>query len=138
MIYDPAQPIYIIFNAINALVEYARAAKSELNQSQTINLTLIILNRQRTFKDNIRAWKCTNQAYKTWDNFKHDFREAHLELRETGGIIDKLGFHNSNSIVEQMMARLKTDEDKHTVTAKQHASELASANQANTTMESQM
>ena len=54
-IYDTAQPIDIIFNAINDLVEYARAAEAELPQSQTINLALIILNRQQIFKDNIRA-----------------------------------------------------------------------------------
>ena len=81
MIYNPAQPIYIIFNAIYDLVEYARAAEVELTQRQTINLALDILNRQQIFKDNTRAWKYTNQAYKTWDHFKHHFRESHLELR---------------------------------------------------------
>ena len=83
-------------------------------------------------------WKCTNQAYKTWENFKHDFREYHLELRETGGTIDELGFHNANNIVYQMMARLQVDEDERTATATQHANKLASANQANAMMESQM
>ena len=62
MIYDLAQNIDTIFNSINDLVEYARADKSELTQSQTINLTLVILNRQRIFKDDIQAWKRTNQA----------------------------------------------------------------------------
>ena len=78
MIYDTAQPIDIIFNYIDNLMGYARAAEAELTQSQTINLSLVILNMQRIFKDEIRAWKCTNQAYKTWDNFKHDFCEAQL------------------------------------------------------------
>ena len=36
------------------------------------------------------------------------------------------------------MARLQVDEDERTVTATQYATKLASANQANTTMESQM
>ena len=72
MIYDLPQPIDIIFNSIDDLVEYTRAAEEELTQSQTINLALVILNRQRIFKDDIRAWKRTNQAYKTWDNFKHE------------------------------------------------------------------
>ena len=100
MIYNPAQPINIIFKYINNLVKYARAAEAESTQSQTINLALVILNRQRIFKDYIRAWKRTNHAYKTWDNFKQDFREAHLELRETGGTIYELGFHNANAIVD--------------------------------------
>ena len=82
MIYDPTQPINIIFNSIDDLVEYAIVAEAELTQSQTINLALIVLNKQRIFKDGIRVWKRTNQAYKTWDNFKQDFCEAHLELQE--------------------------------------------------------
>ena len=53
MIYDSAQPIDTIFNAINDMVEYARAAEAELTQSQTINLALVILNRQQIFKDEI-------------------------------------------------------------------------------------
>ena len=64
--------------------------------------------------------------------------KAHFELRETGGKIDELGFHNTNAIVDQMMARLQVDEYERTATATQHATELASAKQANATMESQM
>ena len=138
MIYDLAQPINIIFNVIDDWVEYARAVEVELTQSQTINLALVILNRQRIFKYYIRVWKCTNQAYKIWENFKHDFREAHLELRENGGTNDELGFHNANAIVDQMMARLQIDGDKCTDTATQHSTELASINQANATTESHM
>ena len=37
-----------------------------------------------------------------------------------------------------MMARLQVDKDEHTATATQHATKIASANQANATMESQM
>ena len=69
MTYDPAQPIDIIFNSINDLVKYARAAEAELTQSQKINLALIILHRQRIFKDIIQAWKCTNPAYTPWEYF---------------------------------------------------------------------
>ena len=40
--------------------------------------------------------------------------------------------------VDPMMSRLRIEEDEHTATATQHTTKLASANQANTTMESQM
>ena len=99
-----------------------------------INLALVILDRQQIFKDDIWAWKRTNLAYKTWEIFKHDFREAYLELIETGGTIDELGFHNANAIVDHMMARLQLDEDECTAKATQHATELAYANKANATM----
>ena len=63
-----------------------------------------------------------------------------LQIMEflTGGTIDELGFHNANAIVDHMMTRLQVDEDERATTATQHATTLASANQANTTMESQM
>ena len=111
MIYDSAQPIDIIFNSIDDLVEYTRAAETELTQSQKINLVLVILNKQQIFKDDIHAWKRTNNTYKTWINFKHDFRKAHLELRETGGTINELGLQNNNTIVDQIMAYLQLDKD---------------------------
>ena len=55
MIYDPAEPIDIIFNSIDDLVEYVKSAEAELTKSQIINLALVILNKQRIFKDNTRA-----------------------------------------------------------------------------------
>ena len=67
-IYDTAQPINIIFKSIDDLVEYAISAEAELTQNKTINLSLVILSRQQIFKDDIREWKRTNQAYKLWDN----------------------------------------------------------------------
>ena len=44
--YGPSQQINIIFNSIDDLFEYARAAKAELTQSHTIKLALVILHRQ--------------------------------------------------------------------------------------------
>ena len=56
MTYDLAQPIDLIFNSIDEQVKYALASEAELNQSQTTNLSLIILQKQRISKDDIRAW----------------------------------------------------------------------------------
>ena len=66
MTYDPAQPINLIFNSIENPVEYSLSAEAELTQSQTINVALVILQKQRIFKDEIRAWKHTTPAYNTW------------------------------------------------------------------------
>ena len=63
-------------------------------------------------------------SVKNWDNFKHDFRDAPLELRETGGTIDALVFQNANAIVDQMMARLQINKDKRTSTATQSHSKV--------------
>ena len=81
IIYDPSQPIYIIFNSIDNLVEYAREAKSELTQIQTINIALLTINRQRIFKDNNRAWKRIDQRTKHEKKLNMTSTKAHLELR---------------------------------------------------------
>ena len=62
MIYNPSQPIDVIFNSIDDLVEYARAVEAEITHNKIINYALVILNRQRLFKDDIRAWRRTKQA----------------------------------------------------------------------------
>ena len=53
-------------------------------------------------------------------------------------MIDELGFHNANTIVDQMIARLQVDEYERTATATQYATELVFVNQDNATMELQM
>ena len=37
------------------------------------------------------------------------FRQAHQELRNTGAIIDQLGFQSENAIVEQIVELLQAD-----------------------------
>ena len=53
-------------------------------------------------------------------------------------MIDELVFHNANTIVDHIMARLQVDEDERTATATQHANKLASANKGNATMDLHM
>ena len=101
-----AQPINLILNSFEDLVKYAIAAKAELTQSQAINLALVIIYKKQIFKDNTQAWKRTNPALKTWDNFKYEFQSSQLDIRETGVTIDKLGLHTANIIIDQIMARL--------------------------------
>ena len=64
IIYNPSQPITVIFNAINELDNYTFAADDELTEIKKINLALININKQRILKDNIHAWKFTTQVYK--------------------------------------------------------------------------
>ena len=52
--------------------------------------------------------------------------------------MDELGSHNANVILDQMMARIQLDGDERTAIATKNATKLASANQANATMESKM
>ena len=42
------------------------------------------------------------------------FRTAHQELRDTDTTIDELGYHSANSIVEQIVDRLREEEAEAT------------------------
>ena len=52
---------------------------------------------------------------KTWTNFITHFRQAHQELRDTDATIDELGFQSANSIVEQIVERLREAEENDPV-----------------------
>ena len=48
---------------------------------------------------------------KTWINFITHFRQAHQELRDTDTSMAELGFQSANAIVEQIVGRLREEED---------------------------
>ena len=83
MMYDPMNPIDVIFIAIDDLVHYADAANSPYTQAQIINMGYIILNRTGFFRRWILDWNDRPQIRKTWENFEIHFREAQHQLRET-------------------------------------------------------
>ena len=121
MTYDPAQPINLIFNSINDLVEYDLSAESELTQSQTINLDLAISHKKRISKTTslrgnapLRGTKIGKISITTSEK---------LTLSS-----ERPAEKSTKAIVDQIMERLRINKDKHTATATQHATKLASAN----------
>ena len=47
---------------------------------------------------------------KTWTNFMLHFRQAHQELRDTNASMEELGYQSANAIVEQIVDRLREEE----------------------------
>ena len=80
----------------------------------------------------------TSAATSTAVNFSIIGGVSDLKGLELGEESLNLGLQNANAIVDQVVARLQIDEDESTATATQHSTEISSANQANSTMKSQI
>ena len=109
MHYDPVTPVDNIFNRIENLLEYGDLAHCPFSQPQAISKAYNLINRTGKFRESIKAWNRLPTIQKTWINFKAHFREAHLELTETGELtIEQAGYGQAN-LVEDIVTRLTAE-----------------------------
>jgi len=78
--FDISQPVDIIFNAIDDLSALATHANSPMTQQQMIDIAYVIFARQSVLQQDLRAWKRTPLADRTWANMITHFREAQNDL----------------------------------------------------------
>ena len=83
IIYNPALPIDVIFNAVVDVSELAGAANIPYTEQQQITICYNILNRSGRVTQDIKEWNRRPVHLKTWTAFKTYFRRVHSELRET-------------------------------------------------------
>ena len=101
MYYDISQPVDMIFNAIENLVELAEYANSPMTSQQMIDMAHVPLGKQPIFLNDIRAWTRRPLIERTWDNMKLHFREAQIDLRTATTAADvyhqQPAFHGANA-----------------------------------------
>jgi hypothetical protein len=83
IVYNPALPIDVIFNAVVDVSELAEAANIPYTEQQQITMCYNILNRSGRVTQDIKEWNRRPVHLKTWTAFKAYFRRVHSELRET-------------------------------------------------------
>jgi hypothetical protein len=109
MHYDPVTPVDNIFNKIEDLLEYGDLAHCPFSQPQAIAKAYNLINRTGKFRESIKAWNRLPNVQKTWINFKTHFREAHLELTETGELtMEQAGYGQAN-LVEDIVSRISAE-----------------------------
>jgi hypothetical protein len=109
MHYDPVTPVDNIFNKIEDLLEYGDLARCPFSQPQAIAKAYNLINRTGKFRESIKAWNRLPNVQKTWINFKTHFREAHLELTETGELtMEQAGYGQAN-LVEDIVSRISAE-----------------------------
>jgi uncharacterized phage-associated protein len=109
MPYDPVTPVDNIFNKIEDLLEYGDLAQCPFSQPQAIAKAYNIINKTGKFRESVKAWNRLPAVQKTWINFKTHFREAHLELTETGELtVEQAGYGQAN-LVNEIVNRLSAE-----------------------------
>ena len=86
MVFDPALPIDVIFNAIEKYTDIAESARAPLTQIQCVNITYVILKKSNTFSTYLEKWDARLPITQTWIQLKIDFRQAVKSLRRTGSL----------------------------------------------------
>ena len=70
----------------------------------------LIVIKQRILRSDVKKWTRNPNLDKTWLNVIDHFRQAHQTLN-TDSTIEKLDFHSTDAIVEQIIDRLREEAD---------------------------
>jgi hypothetical protein len=91
---DVNQPIEVFFKQIEDAMEFAAAGQTPYTPAQVLSIAYQSIFRTGIFNDDCKIWKRQTAAYKTWAQFKIDFRVAYKEYRDSLDISPQAaGFH---------------------------------------------
>ena len=94
--FDISQPVDIIFNAIEDLSALATHASSPMTDQQMIDIAYVIFAKQPILQQDLRDWKRTPLADKTWANMITHFRTAQNDLSSLPVASDL--YHQANHV----------------------------------------
>lgn len=103
--WDPAEPITILFNKIDDLMELAIAAELPKTDEQIVSLGLTLIKKTNDFENALLQWYQRHNSQKSYREFKNHFTDAKRELaRVRGKKMKSTSFHQANQV-----AQLQTD-----------------------------
>ena len=85
-VYDPNQPVSVVFNEIINLQDLFELTGSTLNESTMVRLGYAILNRAEIFKDYLLSWNNKRIEQQNWINFQAHFRKAYRDLKKVNAL----------------------------------------------------
>jgi hypothetical protein len=95
---DVNQPIEVFYKQIEDAMEFAAAGQTPYSPAQILSIAYQGIFRTGIFADDCKIWKRQLPAYKTWEQFKTDFRIAYKEYNEARDIAPSAaGFHAEDS-----------------------------------------
>ena len=91
---DVNPPIEVFYKQIEDAMEFADAGQTPYSPEQILSIAYQGIFRTGIFADDCTIWKRKSAAYKTWEQFKLDFRVAYKEYNEALDIAPRAaGFH---------------------------------------------
>ena len=135
--FNPNEPIDVIFNKIDDLLELSIAAQCDYTAQQLIGIGYLIINRTGKYGEYVRKWNRLPPEQKTWPNFKVQFRDAQTELRDTGDLeIQDTSLHSANlvnEVIEGVKRALEPASEEAAIAEQQamlHMANMSSQQQA--------
>jgi hypothetical protein len=115
---DVDQPIEVFYKQIEDGMEFADAGQTPYSPEQILSIAYQGIFRTGIFADDCKIWKRQAAAYKTWAQFKIDFRVAYQEYNEARDIAPRAaGFHAQNQDENQQDATIDAIANLATATA---------------------
>ena len=91
--------IGIVFSAVKELLEFSEITGTSYTQLQAVNIAYVLIHRTGKFRQVICEFNRMPEIHKKWVRFKHFFRIAHQELRETSDlIVEDAGMQHANMV----------------------------------------
>ena len=111
--YNSTDPIEALFNCIELCMDIADSGKTSYTGEQVLSNTINIIYQTGVYELPCKEWHNKTATYKTWNNFKLHFAEAHNELRNTPATATNLGYAGHMNTQSQMeMANYIEDNHK--------------------------
>ena len=118
MTYTIATPVDTVFNAIDDLIDLADHGNAPMTTPQMVDLAYVVLSKEHSFQQDIRAWNRLPSVDKTWPAMLHHFREAQADLSNlpTAGDL----YHHPNQanaavladlVAQRLLAAIPSDAD---------------------------
>ena len=102
--YHPRQPVDLVFNTVEDLVDYADMANTPYSQGQIIGMAYSKFNKTGLLSIAVNEWNRKPNIQKTWIAFKEHFRQARKELKETSGsTIGSSRLNETANLVQQVV-----------------------------------
>ena len=109
MSFHPANPMILLYNAVEKLKTMSEAADIAYTEPQLLDISLTVIRNTRDFEKALGEWEALRANAKTWVKFKKHFTTAQKQLKAIRGpTMQQDGYHHANMLAEQ----LKTDMER--------------------------
>ena len=109
MSFHPADPMILLYNAVEKLKTMGEAADIAYTEPQLLDIALTVIRNTRDFEKALGEWEALRATAKTWVKFKKHFTTAQKQLKAIRGpTMQQAGYHHANMLAEQ----LKTDMER--------------------------
>ena len=99
-VFETTQPIILLFNEIEDLLEVATQNTNKYTDTQLVNLGVRLVKNMNDFEKGLTDWFAKSAIDRTWKNFKPHFETAYTKLEQVRGLSMKNSVFNqqANSI----------------------------------------